>query len=35
MIKNELEYNTTKNWVEGMGQAITMLEQDDHNLAGA
>jgi hypothetical protein len=30
MIKNELEYNVTKNWAEGMGRAITMLEQDDH-----
>ena len=33
MIKNELEYNITKNWVEGMTRAmvpIAMLEQDEH-----
>lgn len=30
MIKNELEYNITKNWADGMGRAIAMLEQDDH-----
>jgi hypothetical protein len=29
MIKNEQEYNITKNWADGMGRAIAMLEQDD------
>lgn len=28
MIKNEQEYDITKNWVERMGRAIAMLEQD-------
>ncbi|BAZ09274.1 hypothetical protein NIES4071_10810 [Calothrix sp. NIES-4071] len=28
MIKNEQEYNITKSWVERMGRAIAMLEQD-------
>jgi hypothetical protein len=30
MIKNELEYKVTTNWVERMGRAIAMLEQDEH-----
>ncbi|MBV6627702.1 MAG: helix-turn-helix transcriptional regulator [Rivularia sp. (in: Bacteria)] len=29
MIKNDLEYNVTLSWVNGMGQAIAMLERDE------
>ena len=28
MIKNDLEYNITLSWVNGMGRAIAMLERD-------
>jgi hypothetical protein len=29
MIKNDLEYDVTLSWVNGMGRAITMLERDE------
>jgi hypothetical protein len=29
MIKNDAEYEITRSWVERMGQAIAMLEQDE------